>query len=111
MAQRPVSEGANHSVSVGSKKRLRLLRTEQVLRVGTAIGRYKMAFWTLNTMRVCPIHHRKTSRVISHVFLCMLAYYVDYHLRKQLAAIVFAEDDPDGNRRSVRVPWPRPWTE
>ena len=40
--------------------------------------------------------HRKKNRVIAHVFLCMLAYYVEYHLRRKLAPILFAEDDPAG---------------
>ena len=58
----------------------------------------EQAFRTLKTisLRVRPIHHRKKNRVIAHVFLCMLAYYVEYHLRRKLAPILFAEDDPAG---------------
>ena len=48
------------------------------------------------SLRVRPIHHRKASRVTGHVFLCMLAYYVEYHLRTRLAPLLFAEDDLDG---------------
>ncbi|MCY4225464.1 MAG: hypothetical protein OXF06_11590, partial [Bacteroidetes bacterium] len=33
-----------------------------------------------------------------HVFLCMLAYYVEYHLRKKLAPMTFAEDDLEAKR-------------
>ena len=49
------------------------------------------AFRTMKSMslRVRPIHHR----VIAHIFLCMLAYYVEYHLRQKLAPMLFAEDD------------------
>lgn len=58
----------------------------------------EQAFRTIKTisLRVRPIHHRKKNRVIAHVFLCMLAYYVEYHLRRKLAPILFAEDDPVG---------------
>ena len=58
----------------------------------------EQAFRTMKTisLRVRPIHHRKKNRVIAHVFLCMLAYYVEYHLRRRLAPMLFAEDDPAG---------------
>ena len=58
----------------------------------------EQAFRTMKTisLHVRPIHHRKKNRVIAHVFLCMLAYYVEYHLRRKLAPMLFAEDDPAG---------------
>ncbi len=34
------------------------------------------------SLKVRPIHHRTKDRVTCHVFLCMLSYYVEYHLRK-----------------------------
>ncbi len=51
------------------------------------------AFRTMKSMslRVRPIHHRSEHRVIAHIFLCMLAYYVEYHLRQKLAPML--EDD------------------
>jgi len=54
------------------------------------------AFRTMKSMslQVRPIHHRKKERVVAHIFLCMLAYYVEYHLRKALAPMLFAEEDP-----------------
>ncbi len=48
------------------------------------------------SLKVRPIHHRTKDRVTCHVFLCMLSYYVEYHLRKVLAPILFREDDPEG---------------
>ena len=50
------------------------------------------------SLKVRPIHHRRESRVIGHVFLCMLAYYVEYHLRKALAPMLWAEEDPEGKK-------------
>lgn len=56
----------------------------------------EIAFRTMKTMslQVRPIYHRKEHRVIAHVFLCMLAYYVEYHMRLKLAPILFAEENP-----------------
>jgi len=42
---------------------------------------------------VRPIYHRNSDRVKAHVFLCMLAYYVEWHMRRCLAPLLFDEDD------------------
>ncbi|HEX9762161.1 MAG TPA: hypothetical protein VGA97_03585 [Acidimicrobiia bacterium] len=54
-----------------------------------------------------PIHHRTADRVRAHVFLCVLAYYVEWHLRRALAPILFDDDDKatgEALRRSVVAP-------
>jgi len=43
---------------------------------------------------VRPIHHRRAHRVRAHVFLCMLAYYVVWHMKRNLAPMLFKDDDP-----------------
>jgi len=58
-------------------------------------------------LKVRPIHHRLERRVRAHVFLCMLAYYVEWHMRQALAPILFDDDDLQGaqaNRSSVVAP-------
>ena len=40
-----------------------------------------------------PIHHHKEARVRSHVFLCMLAYYVEWHMREKWAPLLFDDHD------------------
>ncbi len=62
------------------------------------LSRIEQAFRSLKTLHldVRPIHHRLTERVQAHVFICMLAYYVSWHMRQALAPILFAEDDPQG---------------
>jgi hypothetical protein len=58
-------------------------------------------------LKVRPIHHRLERRVRAHVFLCMLAYYVEWHMRKALAPILFDDDDPEAaqaQRSSVVEP-------
>lgn len=54
-------------------------------------------------LRIRPIFHRKESRVRAHIFLCMLAYYVEWHLRKALASILFEDEEID-LLRSTRDP-------
>ncbi len=45
-------------------------------------------------LKVRPIHHRLEERVRAHVLLCMLAYYVEWHMRQALAPMLFDDDDP-----------------
>jgi Transposase DDE domain len=42
-----------------------------------------------------PIHHRRAHRVRAHVFLCMLAYYVVWRMKRDLAPMLFKDDDPE----------------
>jgi hypothetical protein len=58
-------------------------------------------------LKVRPIYHRLEQRVRAHVFLCMLAYYVEWHMRQALAPMLFDNDDPaaaEAQRRSVVAP-------
>ena len=45
-------------------------------------------------LKVRPIHHRRPDRVRAHVLLCMLAYYVEWHMRRALAPLLFDDHDP-----------------
>ena len=58
------------------------------------LSRVERAFRSLKTvdLKVRPVHHRLEKRVRSHIFLCMLAYYVEWHMRELLAGMLF--DDP-----------------
>ncbi|MGE5712855.1 MAG: IS1634 family transposase [Betaproteobacteria bacterium] len=44
-------------------------------------------------LEVRPVHHRLAGRVRAHVFLCMLAYYVAWHMRRKLAPLLFEDHD------------------
>jgi transposase len=48
------------------------------------------------------IHHCLADRVRSHIFLCMLAYYVEWHMREAWRELMFA--DPDQEAKAVRDP-------
>lgn len=52
---------------------------------------------------VRPIRHRDAQRVRAHIFLCMLAYYVQWHMRKALAPLLFIDEELDDNR-TIRDP-------
>ena len=74
---------------------------EQVVADYKRLSAVEAAFRSLKTvdLKVRPIRHWKTPRVICHIFLCMLAYYVQWHMLERLAPMLFAEDDPEGKRR------------
>ena len=44
-------------------------------------------------MKIRPIHHRLESRVRAHIFLCLLAYYVEWHLIEAWRPLLFADED------------------
>lgn len=52
---------------------------------------------------VRPIRHRTVERVKAHIFICMLAYYVEWHMRKKLAPLLFDDEQLDEDRK-VRDP-------
>src|SRR6266498_2791368 len=49
-------------------------------------------------LKVRPIHHRLEDRVRAHIFLCMLAYYLEWHMRKAWAPILFEDEERRDNR-------------
>lgn len=69
-----------------------------------ALANVERAFRSLKTidLKVRPIHHRTAERVRAHIFLCMLAYYVEWHLREAWRELMFA--DPDQEAKAIRDP-------
>ena len=51
-------------------------------------------------VRVRPIRHRTEERVPAHIFLCMLAYYVEWHMKKAWAPILFEDEEVDQQRKT-----------
>ncbi|EGO94359.1 IS1634 family transposase [Acidiphilium sp. PM] len=60
------------------------------------LSRVERAFRTLKSvdLAIRPVHHWLSPRVRAHVFLCMIAYYVEWHLRDALKPILFQDHDP-----------------
>ena len=75
-----------------------VLGAEDTVRAYKDLAKVERAFRCLKTvdLHVRPIHHRLVPRVRAHIFLCMLAYYVEWHMRRAWAPLLFAEDDPQG---------------
>ena len=73
------------------------LDTESTVRVYKGLSVVERAFRCYKSidLKVRPIHHRRACRVRSHVFLCLLAYYVEWHMRQALAPMLFDDDDPE----------------
>jgi hypothetical protein len=69
-----------------------------------ALANVERAFRSLKTidLKVRPIHHRLADRVRAHIFLCLLAYYVEWHLREAWRELLFA--DPDQQAKATRDP-------
>ena len=47
----------------------------------------------ITDLDIRPIHHRRARRVRGHVLLCMLAYYVTWHMQQALAPMLFTDHD------------------
>ncbi len=45
-------------------------------------------------LNIRPIHHRLPDRVKAHVLICLLAYYVEWHMRRALAPVLFDDETP-----------------
>lgn len=67
----------------------------QVVRSYKSLAQVERAFRSLKTvdLKIRPIHHRLADRVRSHIFLCMLAYYVEWHMIEAWRALLFADED------------------
>lgn len=83
-----------------------LLSAEQAVRSYKSLAAVERAFRSLKTvdLKVRPIHHHLADRVRAHVFLCMLAYYVEWHMHERLSAMLFDDDDkPQAERLRTSV--------
>ena len=69
-----------------------------------SLAQVERAFRSLKTvdLKVRPIHHRKPDRVRAHIFLCMLTYYVEWHMREAWRELMFA--DTDQQAKATRDP-------
>jgi len=74
----------------------RTLEPAQLVGAYKGLAKVERAFRRLKTvdLHVRPIYHHLPDRVRAHVLLCMLAYYVEWHMRQALAPILFDDDDP-----------------
>jgi transposase len=70
------------------------LASPEVVSSYKALAHVERAFRGFNTdLDIRPIRHRTSERVRTHVFLRMLSYYVSSHMQRQLAPVLFRDDD------------------
>ena len=78
-----------------------LFDAEQTVRAYKDLAKVERAFRSMKTvdLKVRPIYHRSADRVRAHVFLCMLAYYVEWHMRSKLEPLLFDDHDRTAGER------------
>jgi len=85
------------------------LSAEETVAAYKGLGQVERAFRSVKTVdiEIRPVFHWTAPRVRAHVFLCMLAYYVEFHLRRRLAPILFDDHDraaAAAERKSIVAP-------
>jgi hypothetical protein len=72
------------------------LSTAEVVRSYKRLSRVERAFRSLKAIdhQIRPVHHYSDDRVRAHVFLCMLAYYLRWHLEQAWAPLLFKDEEP-----------------
>ena len=72
--------------------------TEHTVRAYQRLSAVERAFRCLKTvdLKVRPIFHRTADRVRAHGLICLLACYVEWHLRARLKSLLFDDEDPAG---------------
>lgn len=71
------------------------LDTQDAVRYYKDLSHVEAAFRSLKSddLQIRPIHHRSEDRVRAHLFLCMLAYYVKWHMTEAWRGLLFADND------------------
>lgn len=85
------------------------LSSSQVVATYKNLSTVERAFRSMKSvdLKVRPIYHHQAERVKAHVFLCMLAYYVEWHMRRALAPLLFDDEDHEAaqaQRTSIVAP-------
>lgn len=77
------------------------LSAEDTVRTYKSLSQVERMFRCLKglDLLVRPIRHRSEERVPAHIFLCMLAYYVEWHMRQALAPILFEDEELEKDRK------------
>jgi transposase len=88
------------------------LSAEQTVAAYKDLSQVEWAFRSIKSvdLKVRPIYHWKDDRIRAHVFLCMLAYYLEWHMRGDLAELLFDDHEREAaeeTRDSIVSPAPR----
>jgi len=85
---------------------IRTSQPQEQLSAADAVRKYKSLALVERAFRcfkgvdllVRPVHHRSENHVRAHVFLCMLAYYVEWHMREALSPLLFHDEELKSDR-------------
>jgi len=71
------------------------LSAEDTVRHYKDLAKVEQAFRSLKSidLKVRPIYHHLEKRVRAHIFLCMLAYYVEWHMKQAWRVLLFSDED------------------
>jgi len=77
------------------QRRCHKLGAEELVRSYKLLAGVERPFKTMKSvdLQVRPVHHRLADRMRAHIFLCMLAYYVRWHLERAWAPLLFRDED------------------
>jgi len=100
---RVVGESVNAERALDGLYVIRTNLAEERLSTEDAVRRYKdlaqveRAFRSLKSidLKIRPIYHHLEQRVRSHIFLCMLAYYVEWHMKEAWREVLFSDEEQD----------------
>lgn len=76
------------------------MSADDAVRSYKSLSQVERAFRCIKTIdiKVRPLRHRLETRVRAHIFLCMLAYYVEWHMREVWRPLLFADEDQEAKK-------------
>jgi len=82
------------------------MKSEELVTAYKKLSEVEKAFRTFKSvdLRLRPIYHRDEEMVRAHCFLCMISYYVEWHMREALAPILFIDEDKENQRGKRKNP-------
>jgi len=85
---------------IRTSEKKRAMPTDEVVRCYKDLSQVERAFRTLKTisLHLRPIRHWTEDRVRSHIFLCMLAYYVQWHMQEAWRSLLFFDEDREARK-------------
>ena len=83
---------------------IKTMNTQQVVKTYKSLGYVEQAFRTMKTthLHVRPVFHKTDARICSHLFLCMLSYYLQWHMRMRLKPMFEADGEYENRRWTVK---------
>ena len=81
------------------------IKSEAAVEASKSLSKVERAFRSIKKdLRVRPFNVYSEAHVRAHVFLCLLSYYIEWHLRQRLAPLLFEDDDREAARAGRTTP-------